>query len=182
MDFHPPDELRGTVVTLRRYRPEDRGAVKAAIASSLDSLRAWMPWAQSAPTDESVMGFLEPSIERFGGDAPANYAITLGDSGQFVGGCGLMPRVGPAALEIGYWVHAGYHRRGIATEAARLLTNAALAVPGVVSVEIHCDAGNVASASVARTLGFRLDRLVPEALDTPAKTGHSMVWISERPV
>lgn len=182
MDFHPPDEMRGRVVSLRRYRREDCGAVKSAIAASLDSLRAWMPWAQSAPTDESVMGFLEPSIERFGGDVAANYAITLWDSGEFVGGCGLMPRVGPAALEIGYWVHAGYHRRGIATEAARLLTNAALAIPGVLSVEIHCDAGNVASASVARTLGFRLDRVVPDALDTPAKTGHSLVWISERPV
>jgi RimJ/RimL family protein N-acetyltransferase len=182
MDFHPPDELRGTLVTLRRYRREDRGAVKNAIAASLDSLRAWMPWAMSAPTDESVMSFLEPSIEHFGGDAAANYAITLCDSGDIVGGCGLMPRVGPAALEIGYWVHAGYHRRGIATEAARLLTNAALAMPSVLSVEIHCDAGNIASASVARALGFRLDRVVPDSLDTPAKTGNSMVWISERPV
>jgi len=182
MDFHPPEALRGATVTLRRYGPADSGHVKDAIAASLDSLQDWMPWAQSAPTDASVKGFLEPAIEHFGGDAAANYAITLRDTGQFVGGCGLMPRVGPDALEIGYWVHSGHHRRGIATEAARLLANAGLAIPGIRSVEIHCDAGNIASASVARRLGFRLERVVPEALDTRAKTGRMMVWISERPV
>ncbi len=182
MDFHPPDELRGETVTLRRYRLTDGAAVKDAIAASLDSLRAWMPWAQSAPTDESVTAFLQPAIEHFGGDAPANYAITLRETGQFVGGCGLMPRIGPGALEIGYWVHIAYRRRGIATESARLLVNAALALPGTLSVEIHCDQGNIASAGVARTLDFRLDRVVPDALDAPAKTGRSMIWTTERSV
>jgi RimJ/RimL family protein N-acetyltransferase len=182
MDFHPPNELPGSSVILRRYRLSDAAALKDAIAASLDSLRQWMPWAQSAPTDISVMRFLEPSVRQFGGDAPANYAITLGGSGRYVGGCGLMPRVGPGALEIGYWVHTAYHRRGIATDAARLLANAALEVPGVQRVEIHCDERNFASASVARTLGFRLDRVVPDPLDSPAKPGRSMIWITEQPV
>jgi RimJ/RimL family protein N-acetyltransferase len=182
VDFHPPDELRGETVTLRRYRLTDSAAVKDAIAASIDSLRAWMPWAQSAATDESVMDFLLPAVERFGGDTAANYAITLRETGQFAGGCGLMPRIGPDALEIGYWVHAAYQRRGIATDSARLLANAALAIPSIRSVEIHCDQGNIASASVARTLGFRLDRVVPDALDSPAKTGRLMIWISERTV
>ena len=182
MDFHPPDHLRGTSVILRRYRLSDAAAVKDAIVASLDSLRPWMPWAESAPTDATVMAFLEPSVRQFGGDAPANYAITLGDSGRFVGGCGLMSRVGPGALDIGYWVHSAHQRRGIATESARLLANAALEVPGVQRVEIHCDERNIASASVARTLGFRLDRVVPDALDSPGKAGRTMIWITEQPV
>jgi RimJ/RimL family protein N-acetyltransferase len=182
MDFHPPDELRGPSVTLRRYRLSDAAALKDAIAASLDSLRQWMPWAESAPTDQSVMTFLEPSVLQFGGDVPANYAITFGDSGRFVGGCGLHSRAGPAALDIGYWVHSAYQRRGIATEAARLLANAALMIPGVERVEIHCDEGNIASAGVARTLGFRLVRVVPDALDSPGKTGQTMIWITDQPV
>jgi RimJ/RimL family protein N-acetyltransferase len=91
-----------------------------------------------------------------------------------------MSRIGPSVLEIGYWVHAAYQRRGIATDAARLLTDAAFAFPDVRRVEIHCDAGNIASAGVARTLGYRLDRTVPDAIDTPGKTGRSMIWIIER--
>jgi RimJ/RimL family protein N-acetyltransferase len=182
MDFHTPEELRGERVTLRRYRLTDSAAVKDAIAASLDDLRAWMPWAQSAPTDASVMAFLGPAVAQFGGDAAANYAITLRETGQFVGGCGLMPRIGPGALEIGYWVHSAYHRRGIATESARLLATVALAVAGVHRVEIHCDQGNTASASVARRVGFRLDRVVPAAADSPGTSGRSMIWVTERTV
>ncbi|MFI5284818.1 MAG: GNAT family N-acetyltransferase [Candidatus Dormibacteria bacterium] len=181
MEFHPPEELHDDTVVLRRYRLTDGAAVKDAIAASLDSLRQWMPWAQSAPTDASVMAFLGPSVAQFGGAAAANYAITLRDSGLFVGGCGLMPRIGPGALEIGYWVHARYQRRGIASAASRLLTDAAFALPGVHRVEIHCDEGNIASAAVPRTLGFRLDRVVAAAADSPASTGCHMVWIADRP-
>lgn len=181
MEFHPPDALHGDTVVLRRYRLTDGAALKDAIAASLGSLRPWMPWAQTAPTDASVMAFLEPSVAQFGGDAAANYAIRLRDSDLYVGGCGLMPRIGPEALEIGYWVHAAYQRRGIATAAARLLTDAAFALPGVHRVEIHCDEGNIASAGVPRTLGFRLDGVVPAAADSPASTGCHMVWIADRP-
>jgi RimJ/RimL family protein N-acetyltransferase len=181
MEFHPSEELHGDTVVLRRYRLTDGAALKDAIAASLDSLRPWMPWAQTAPTDASVMAFLGPSVAQFGGDAAANYAITLPDSDRFVGGCGLMSRIGPGSLEIGYWVHAGYQRRGIATASARLLTDAAFALPGVHRVEIHCDEANIASAGVPRTLGFRLDRVVSAAADSPASTGCHMVWIADRP-
>jgi RimJ/RimL family protein N-acetyltransferase len=182
MDFHPPEELRGEIVTLRRYQLTDHVALKAAIEASLASLRDWMPWAQEPPTDASVATFLEPAVEHFGGDSPTNYAITLRDTGLFAGGCGLMPRIGPGALEIGYWVHSAYHRRGIATESARLLTNAAFGFPAVRRVEIHCDQGNAASAGVARGLGYRLDRVDDSPPDSAGKTGRMMIWVTDRPV
>jgi RimJ/RimL family protein N-acetyltransferase len=182
MDFHPPEELHGEIVTLRRYRLTDRDALKAAIAASLEKLRDWMPWAQEPPTDASVASFLEPAVAQFGSDAAANYAITLRFGGQLAGGCGLMPRIGPSALEIGYWVHSAYHRRGIATESARLLTDVGLAAPGVRRVEIHCEQGNSASAGVARKLGYRLDRVNDGPPDSAGKTGRMMIWITEKPV
>ncbi|MEA2671278.1 MAG: hypothetical protein QOG45_1498 [Chloroflexota bacterium] len=55
-----------------------------------------------------------------------------------------------------------------------------LAIPGVSRVEIHCDAANHASAGVARRLGFRLDRVVDNAVRTPAETGRAMIWVLER--
>jgi RimJ/RimL family protein N-acetyltransferase len=182
MDVYPPEELHGEIVTLRRYRLSDHDALKAAISASLEKLRDWMPWAQEPPTDASVASFLEPAVASFGGEAPFNYAITLRDTGAFAGGCGLMPRIGPGALEIGYWVHTAYHRRGVATDSARLLTNAALALPGIRRVEIHCDQGNVASAGVARGLGYRLERTTDGTVDSAARTGRMMVWVTERPV
>lgn len=180
MSFSPPEELRGKLVTLRRYRLSDADAVKAAIAVSLDNLRGWMPWAQSPPTRESVMAYIEPASRIFGGDAEASYAITLAESGEYVGSCGLMPRIGPGALEIGYWVSVEHVGKGYATEAAQLCTEAGLSLPGIERVEIHCDEANVVSAKVPRRLGYRLDRTEEKAISAPRETGRSMVWIKER--
>ncbi len=174
-----PDLLAGEIVSLRRYRLDDAVALKAAIAASHPNLRNWMPWAQQPPTDESVMAFLGPSVARAADDPSANYAITLPGSGELVGGCGLMSRVGPGALEIGYWVDTRHTGRGIATESARLLAHAALSASGIERVEIHCDEANGASAAVARRLGFRLDRVDTDAITAPAEVGRCMVWIGD---
>lgn len=180
MWFEPPEELRGDGIVVRRYRASDLTMLKQAIATSHEHLRGWMPWAATPPTDASVLGFLTPSVERFGGDAPANYAITRAEDGAYLGGCGLMPRVGEGALEIGYWVDVRHTGRGIATEATRLLTAAALSLEGVDRVELHCDEANVPSAAIAVRLGYRLDRTEPEAPEAPLESGRTMIWIAER--
>ncbi len=157
-------------MTLRRYA--------SAIAASLETLRAVD--AVGADAAHRVVGPGVSRCRRFSSSAvtaAADYAIILRNEEQYVGGCGMMPRVGPAAVEVGYWVHAAYLRRGIASEAARLLTNAALAIPGITSVEIHCDEANIPSQNVARSLGFRLDRIEPDKAETPGEIGRSMIWV-----
>lgn len=180
MRFDPPEELRGQLVTLRKYRPSDAGALKESIATSLRHLQGWMPWAGAPPTDESVLAFLTPSIEGFGGEAPAHYAITLTEGGRFVGGCGLTATVGEGALEIGYWVDVRHVGRGIATEAVRLLTDAALSLEGVTRVEIQCDEANLRSAAIPKRLGYRLDRVEVDDAEAPLEVGRCMIWVAER--
>lgn len=175
-----PETLTSDLVTLRRYRPADAAALKEAIAASFQDLRRFMPWAQSPPTDWSVAEFVEPAAARFGGDYDANYAITLTSDASIVGSCGLMPRIGVRALEIGYWVDSRHTGRGIATTAARLLTEAAFGLADIDRVEIHCDEANLASAAVARKAGYRLDRIVDDEKTAQADTGRSMIWMIER--
>lgn len=91
-----------------------------------------------------------------------------------------MPRVGPSALEIGYWVDVRYARRGIATEAAGLLVEAAFEQPETTRVEIHCDEANVASAGVPARLGFELDRVEWDEIEAPSEIGRSMTWTVDR--
>ena len=91
-----------------------------------------------------------------------------------VGGAGLHPRLGPGRIEIGYWVRAGWLRRGIASTAARALTTAAFQLTGLEEIQIHCDEANLASASVPRSLGFRLLRTIEDEVDAPAEVGRSM--------
>ena len=65
-----------------------------------------------------------------------------------------MARIGPGGLEIGYWVHRAYTRRGLATAASAALVEQAFGLPGVDRVEIIHDELNVVSGRVPRKLGF----------------------------
>lgn len=89
-------------------------------------------------------------------------------SGELVGASGLIARYGPGGLEIGYWVHAAWIRRGIATEMAAALTRVAFEVGSVPFIEIRCSANNAGSAGVPRKLGYRLDATLPRRFPTPA--------------
>jgi RimJ/RimL family protein N-acetyltransferase len=171
-----PERLTDGTVTLRRYELDDAAALKESTETSHEHLRGFMPFAAQLPTDESVMGFIKPSVEDFRRDGNANYAITRTDDGTYLGSCGIHDRVGPGALEIGYWVDIRHIRRGIATAAARLLTDACFAA-GADRVVIRCDVTNDASAAVARRLGFELAEVRPCEAIAPSQTGEEMVWL-----
>ena len=112
-------------------------------------------------------------------EGDCRYVIrALGD--VLVGGCGLHRRVGPGGIEIGYWVDVGYTGRGYATAAVRALTEAALALPDIVRVEIHCDYANVQSQAIPRRLGYRLDRIDASEIVAPAEVGKRMIWVLGR--
>jgi ribosomal-protein-serine acetyltransferase len=66
----------------------------------------------------------------------------------FLGARAWPSLVGDGGLEIGYWVHGDWTGRGIATDAAVALTDAALGLPGIDWVEIYHDAANVASGRI----------------------------------
>ena len=169
-----PDQVisRGPV-TLRRYREDDLEAVFGAVTESLDHLRPWAPWAVGY-SRQSAAAFLAKSARDWADGTEFNYAITTG--GTLVGGCGLMARIGPGGLEIGYWVHRAYTRRGLATAAASALTEQAFRLPGVDRVEIVHDELNVASGGVPRKLGFSVVGRRPIEPPSPAGTGTGVVW------
>ena len=174
----PPEMLTHGPVTLRRWRRHDEEAALSAVVESQVHLRLWMPWAE-AYTRENAAGFLAACEHDWDCGDAYNYAITM--DGRVAGSCGLMARTGPGGLEIGYWVHQAYVRRGLATAAAAALTDAAFRLPGVDYVEIVHDELNDASAAVPRKLGFT--ELGPRPLDIrpEAGTGIGIVWRLTRP-
>src|SRR5688500_17835656 len=106
-----PEVLADAAITLRRYRLDDAGALKESSTVSHEHLRQYMPWALERPTDESVMSFITQAAEDFRTSGNANFAITRTEDGTYVGGCGIHDRVGPGALEIGYWVDVRHVRQ-----------------------------------------------------------------------
>ena len=107
-----------------------------------------------------------------------SYQYLLVDGADvLIGVLGLHRRVGPDAAEIGYWLHPEYVGKGHVTRATSALVDAALALPDISRVEIHCDEANLRSAAVPRRLGFRLDRVEDDGIAAPAEVGRGMVWV-----
>jgi len=173
----PPERIRANPIVLRRYMPTDVDALLATVNESLEHLRQWMPWAQQPNSRDGVAQFIARADDGWRTGTDFNYAIWTTSEQEFVGGCGLHARIGLGALEIGYWIAEKHTRRGFATAAARALTVAALTLPTITRVEIHCDEANVRSASIPRTLGYRLDRVQDDVIQTPNEIGREMVWI-----
>jgi ribosomal-protein-serine acetyltransferase len=95
--------------------------------------------------------------------------------GVIAGTVGLRPRT-RRTLEIGYWSHAAYTRRGLVSGAARLLTELAFSWPDVDAVEIHHDKANLASAGVPRKLGYLFVGELPDPRLAPAEVGIDCTW------
>src|SRR5665213_3969545 len=110
-----------------------------------------------------------------GGDV----ALAVIAEGHIAGGSGLH-RLGPGTLEIGYWIHSSFLRRGLATAASALLTEAAFGVTGIDHVEIHHDKANVASAGIPRRLGFEFVGEQPNENPAPSDEGTDFMWRMSR--
>jgi RimJ/RimL family protein N-acetyltransferase len=178
-DDERPDELiEHPPVTLRRFRADDLGALFQAVTESLDHLRRWMPWAADYRLD-SAEEYLAASVKSWDEGIEYNYAILTANpdgSSALAGVAGLMARIGPGGLEIGYWVHRAYTRRGLATAATAALVEQAFRLPGVDRVEIVHDELNAASAAIPRKLGFTEVGRRPLDLPPSAGTGTGVVW------
>lgn len=152
----PPYVVRTERLTIRCWEPRDAPLLKAALDTSLEHLRPWMPWAmdEPKPLDEKV-----ELLRRFRGQFDLGedfvYGVFDREEAEVVGGSGLHTRLGEGALEIGYWIRASRVRQGFARETAAALTKLAFAVCGVDRVEIRVDPANEASLRVPQALGFR---------------------------
>jgi RimJ/RimL family protein N-acetyltransferase len=160
---------------IRRWLVSDAEALGQAVTESADHLRPWMSWmAQEPQTLEqrrALIGGWEEDWSK-GGDVYLGIFV----AGSAAGSCGLHRRRGPDVLEIGYWIHSAFLRRGLATTVAALLTDAAFSVPEIKRAEIHHDKSNEASAGVPRRLGYSLVGEEPDGVSAPAEAGIDLTW------
>ena len=171
----PPETLSSGPVELRRWRPADAELCLRLVTESLDHLQPWMPWATNAYDLGTAESYLQGCEEGWEAGIAFQYLIVAGEA---AGSAGLMARIDPGGLEIGYWVHPAHTGRGVATAAAAALTEAGLALPGVDHVEIHHDRLNLASERVPVKLGYHHVDTRPETRfdRAPADSGISKVW------
>ena len=141
----PRETLTHGPVTLHRWRAGAGAAAELAraVTESAGLLRPFMPWARGEYGLAEAEQFLDSCEQGWEAGTEFSYAIRSGP--VLAGGAGLMTRIGPGGLEIGYWVHGDFTRRGIATAGARRLAELAFAEPAIDHVEIHHDRANAGS-------------------------------------
>jgi RimJ/RimL family protein N-acetyltransferase len=178
----PPEEVTSSSLLLRRVRADDAAAIAGAVQASLDHLRPWMPWATREAADpRAQLARVAEADELWESGTDFIYSVLLGGNRTLIGEIGLHKRPGDGGIEIGYWIDVRYSGRGLGTEAAGALTAVALALPGAAQAEIHCDEANLASATIPRKLGYRLDRIDDHEPEAPGERGRRMIWVMDRP-
>lgn len=179
-DSAPPELIEATVCAVRRARVADAAQLKDAVDRSLEHLRPWMPWIAQEPT---TLAQREELLEQWDARwrAGTEYQYVIEVDGRVAGACGLMTRVGPGALEIGYWVSADMAGRGMATAAASALTHAGLVLDGIGRIVIFHDEANRASGRVPAKLGYvRAGKKFVEP-QAPGETGVHVRWVFKKP-
>ncbi len=174
----PAYRIQTSRLVIRCWNPVDAPLLKQAIDESLEHLRPWIRWAEKEPEE------LDKKIERlrqfrgnFDLDQEYVYGVFDREQTRVLGGTALHTRVGPGALEIGYWIHQKHIHQGLATELSAALTKVAFEIHGVYRVEIHCDPRNVRSAAVPRKLGFTHEGTLRQHLQiAEGKFRDSMMW------
>jgi ribosomal-protein-serine acetyltransferase len=170
----PPARVLIGDLVLERWSIDDLDSLFVAITANLEHLRPWMPWAADHGR-ESVTEFLAESEAGWERGARFEYAVR-DRADVLLGSCGLMGRIGPGGLEIGYWIDARHTGRGVATLAAAALSEMGLALSTVERVEIHHDEANVRSGAIPRRLGFVQVAAVETQPQAAAETGRDLHW------
>lgn len=176
-----PAELKGPRLDLRAWNEAQIDTVLDAVAASLPELRPWMPWAQQLPTRDQELDALREGRLRFerGEDFP--FLVFERHSDALVGAAGVHPRQRGVA-EIGYWIRTDRHRRGYATEATGVLTDAAFTnLPELHTLKIRMDKANHASAAVPPKVRYtRTGEETTRERLAVGHTGHGWIWTIER--
>ncbi|WP_436521122.1 GNAT family N-acetyltransferase [Actinoplanes sp. HUAS TT8] len=148
-----PEMINAGELVLKRWEPEWAGEATAAIHESLAELEPFLPWAYAGYGLRDSRNYIEMSVKGWSAGTEFNYAIFT-TTGDLIGSIGLMTRLGPGTLEIGYWMRTAWAGRGYMTAAVSTLTRVALTLDGVERVAVRYDAANHASARVAAKAGF----------------------------
>lgn len=147
----------------------------AAIVSSTEHLRPWMPWIKFEPlTIAERVQLIEGWTREWEDGGDVHFGVFL--DGEVIGGSSLHRRGGADRIDIGYWIHVDHLRHGFATELTAALTTTAFELDGIDVVHVLTDEANEASAGVPAKLGFSRSQVIDHDREAPAESGRRIHW------
>jgi RimJ/RimL family protein N-acetyltransferase len=144
------DRIEGDRVVLRRFRPDDADDL---IAGANDALvRRFLPSLPNPYDRDAALWWIREGSTSYFSTGGAAYAIADPDTDRLLGSAGAH-RKSEGVADIGYWVAPWARGRGVASEAARLVSTNATA-NGFDRLTLHTEWENGASQRVALAAGF----------------------------
>lgn len=175
--LNPAYRIETERLVVRCYQPSDARLLMESVAESVEHLKPWMPWAHDEPQPfEQKLRGVRHFRGKFDLQEDYVYGIFNPEETKLIGGTGLHTRIGDRQLEIGYWIHKDFVNKGLVTESTAALVKVAFEVIHVHRIEIHCDPGNQASASIPRKLGFTHEGTLRQKTPFRDRWSDSMVW------
>ncbi len=161
-----PHRIETERLVLRRYEASDAEEMSRVVTASRHYLAQWMPWARAEPlSSEQRAELIATFMREFDDGIDFPMAMTLRDTGEYLGSTGFLTRLGEGILEIGYWIAADQQRNGYVTESTAALTHVALDFAGAERAEIHHLPRNLHSRAIPERCGYsydgRLETLMP---------------------
>ncbi len=149
-------------VELRLVEERHAPAIFGAIDRERESLRQWITWVDATRTEDDILAFIRRSMEQFASNRGFSAAVWA--DGCVAGVIGLHHLEWQhRRAEMGYWLAREFQGRGIATAAARAVTDHVLVELKLNRMEIQCAVGNTKSSAVPKRLGFTFEGTLREA-------------------
>jgi RimJ/RimL family protein N-acetyltransferase len=149
-------EFSDSRIRIRRYQADDAQKLYDAVRESIPELSVWMAWASREYSFGETQTFIQTRDAEWERGEHYSFAVCDARSGLFLGGVGLnfFNRLHKFA-NLGYWIRTSQTRRGIASDAARLVARFGLEELRLNRIEIVAAVGNTASQRVAEKAGAK---------------------------
>ena len=175
LESRPPERIVGDGVVLQRAHAVHVDGLVEAVRESLPELQRWMPWAIDDYGPAEAREWQQGCDDQW--PAGGGFAYVILEDDRIVGTVGLINRLEPGWLEIGYWVRTLATGKRLARRATAALIQATrthlLEVEGVA---IHHAVGNDASRSVPIGLDFVYVGESEPTPDRPFQQVTEAVW------
>lgn len=161
-------EIIGEGLRLRAFRVDDMQPLYEAVSESISEVAPFETWCHPGYSLDEAREYVAWWIQAWARKRAFNYVIEDAASLQFLGSCGVHElSVEHRHAMLGYWVRTSATRRGVATQAARLVASTAFSDLDLLRISIGVPVANTPSHRVAAKLGAVREGVLRQELVLP---------------